>query len=464
MKRRSLWVVLPVLTMAVLMPDFAFAQVDAYHFTGINFNFSNPGARARGIGGAFVALADDATASLANPAGLAFLDRQFSLEYIHDEERAPVGQVTQGGVVRTVGTEADIYTAENDPFRVWGESESDRINHASFVFPVARKKVGLAIYYSALAELSQEYEVGVGMWCVDQGTPYNPNAGESCQDPGDLRGLFHPQTVVASLETKLLGGGFGWKLSDSFSIGLSAAYVKTSFYGTSVSDPTEYRPNLPVLQQASDVDDNDVMFSGGILYRGNVVGFGLSYRSETRFEIFNAVDNLTRTSLEREFSGEFLIPERFSGGFAFFPGDSWVIALEYVRLPYSGMPESMPEQFIEYRQESGVEYAMADVDEYHIGLEYTTFADNKGWSIRVGFWRDQAHLIYSSQGYTVPLGVDIENWDRADAALLYPEFELTFDHFTAGIGAAFGKVRFDAAVDYSSDAGTDFLLSGVFYF
>jgi len=34
------------------------------------FSFSNPGARSLGLGGAFTALADDATAAFANPAGL----------------------------------------------------------------------------------------------------------------------------------------------------------------------------------------------------------------------------------------------------------------------------------------------------------------------------------------------------------------------------------------------------------
>ncbi len=36
----------------------------------LEFSFSNPGARSLGFGGAFVALADDATAAYANPAGL----------------------------------------------------------------------------------------------------------------------------------------------------------------------------------------------------------------------------------------------------------------------------------------------------------------------------------------------------------------------------------------------------------
>lgn len=41
----------------------------------VQFSFSDPGARSMGFGGAFVALADDATAAYSNPAGLAQLLR-----------------------------------------------------------------------------------------------------------------------------------------------------------------------------------------------------------------------------------------------------------------------------------------------------------------------------------------------------------------------------------------------------
>ena len=45
------------------------------------FNFSNPGARSMGLGGAFAALADDATAAFANPAGLVqLIEPEVSLE------------------------------------------------------------------------------------------------------------------------------------------------------------------------------------------------------------------------------------------------------------------------------------------------------------------------------------------------------------------------------------------------
>ena len=47
----------------------------------LQFSFSNPGARSMGFGGAFVALADDATAAFANPAGLVqVIESEFTLE------------------------------------------------------------------------------------------------------------------------------------------------------------------------------------------------------------------------------------------------------------------------------------------------------------------------------------------------------------------------------------------------
>ena len=61
-----------LLLLAVLAwPVDAFGQ----NLVTLQFSFSNPGARSLGIGGAFVALADDATAAYANPAGLTQLVR-----------------------------------------------------------------------------------------------------------------------------------------------------------------------------------------------------------------------------------------------------------------------------------------------------------------------------------------------------------------------------------------------------
>src|SRR5207237_1116576 len=53
--------------------QLAAQNTDIESLSGLQFNFGNPGARSLGMGGAFLGLADDASAAEANPAGLTIL-------------------------------------------------------------------------------------------------------------------------------------------------------------------------------------------------------------------------------------------------------------------------------------------------------------------------------------------------------------------------------------------------------
>src|SRR5947199_8320409 len=61
--------------------QLAAQNTDIESLSGLQFNFGNPGARSLGMGGAFIGLADDASAAEANPAGLTILRKpEFSIE------------------------------------------------------------------------------------------------------------------------------------------------------------------------------------------------------------------------------------------------------------------------------------------------------------------------------------------------------------------------------------------------
>ena len=66
-------IVLAVLAIGLCWSRPASAQTDEEFFQTFPLNFSNPGARAQAMGGAFIAVADDASAAVTNPAGLANL-------------------------------------------------------------------------------------------------------------------------------------------------------------------------------------------------------------------------------------------------------------------------------------------------------------------------------------------------------------------------------------------------------
>lgn len=63
--------ILRLLPLLLLLPADSLAQSNDEISTGIQFNFSTPGARSLAMGGAFLGLADDATTAFTNPAGLA---------------------------------------------------------------------------------------------------------------------------------------------------------------------------------------------------------------------------------------------------------------------------------------------------------------------------------------------------------------------------------------------------------
>ncbi|MGZ8867156.1 MAG: UPF0164 family protein [Thermoanaerobaculia bacterium] len=72
--------VLFALVLCAVVPASA-QNTDIESLSGLQFNFGNPGARALGMGGAFLGLADDASAVEANPAGLTILRKpEVSLE------------------------------------------------------------------------------------------------------------------------------------------------------------------------------------------------------------------------------------------------------------------------------------------------------------------------------------------------------------------------------------------------
>ena len=72
--QRSSWVGAAVLACGLAVPGTAFAQVDVEAMQGVQFDFLAPGARSLAMGGAFVAVADDASAVFWNPAGIARLE------------------------------------------------------------------------------------------------------------------------------------------------------------------------------------------------------------------------------------------------------------------------------------------------------------------------------------------------------------------------------------------------------
>jgi long-subunit fatty acid transport protein len=117
--------------------------------TTIQFSFSNPGARSLGLGGAFAAIADDATAAFANPAGLTQLTRpEVSIEgrqWRYSTPFAVGGRVS--GEPTGIGLDTPIRTGVS-------EFDSTSLSFLSFVYPGRDWTLAVSRHQSARFEAS----------------------------------------------------------------------------------------------------------------------------------------------------------------------------------------------------------------------------------------------------------------------------------------------------------------------
>lgn len=106
-----------------------------------NYNLIGAGARARGMGGAFIGVADDATAVSWNPAGLARLE-------------SPEASVV--GLFESYSSDTDIPDSDTDAYK----SSHFTLNFVSAAFPLAVSSRNLvaALAYQQVIDLYSKYE------------------------------------------------------------------------------------------------------------------------------------------------------------------------------------------------------------------------------------------------------------------------------------------------------------------
>ncbi|MEM7587708.1 MAG: hypothetical protein AAF560_30250 [Acidobacteriota bacterium] len=197
-----------VAALGLLMPLAARAQDPAALF---QFRLANPGARSLGFGGAFAALADDATAAYANPAGLVQLvEPEISAEF------------------RVTVFPSDVTQSDRD---------ATGLGFASFVFP--RKNWAVAVYDSQLAQVDTLF------------------LGQLNLGP-----LFSSGTSGSvSVRNQGLAGSYRW--NEKFSIGLGVSRFEGEFSATS---ELSAEPPLSRFLQIRTDEDQDVTFNAGFLW------------------------------------------------------------------------------------------------------------------------------------------------------------------------------------------------------
>ena len=454
--------------------------------SGIPFSFSNPGARSLAMGGAFLGLADDATAAYTNPAGLTGLglEQQIGLELRRTDVTAEFG----------TGGAASLDPYDRSGIEYGHSSEATNgVSFLSWVLP--REKWAFALYRHELLNYENAYTAG----SVGIGNQFSTN----------------PYISSTDLEIISYGASFAYNLNDHIALGAGLSWhdfeIDTSAgrYDATIGAPGT--PAALVSNQFEVGDDHDIGYNLGLIFRGSDnFNIGLAYRSAPEFDYraFNIVGPAFLAGIfgPGVFTGEaladqtvgFKAPDIFGIGFSWRPTDNLTLNLDVNKINYSNLSEGIITPFINGPDQplsittqapinlggtiipagtviddisaSAAEIAAAsrvraeDAIEPRLGMEYAFTDLKRPLFLRFGLWYEENHTLRFDLD-PESLGTDAPDELRINALLNATTFSTGDDelHYAGGLGWVFESFQLDFAADLSDRQDT-YSVSGVWRF
>lgn len=342
------------------------AQTNTENFAQFRFNFNNPGARAAGIGGAFISIADDATAAEANPAGLTTLIRpELSFETKGIQFKQKVANFSSSGT-------AANYTLESKIFRRPVISPS----FASFVYPL--RGITLSVFRYELVNFESAF--------FTKGS-FVPTLRDGS--------TFFPVKADTRLKVVNWGGAFAYKLSGRFSVGASAGVSTISMqssltrYFLEVFDPGS-------IANTATIDDNDLNFfvNAGLIYKpADNLAIGAIFKRRPTFSLshtFRFTDFPKDSTTTKDIT--FNVPSSAGIGVSYRPTDVLTLSVDAVWIAYS----QLTDKFVLTISEQAAQASDFKVDngfEIHGGAEYVLFLKSVALVLRGGVYVEPDNRI-----------------------------------------------------------------------
>jgi long-chain fatty acid transport protein len=430
-------------------------NTDIESLSGLQFNFGNPGARSLGMGGAFLGLADDASAAEANPAGLTILRKpEITVEGRNYQEQQ---------VFTTSGTFPDLV-------RTGFSHYSQRVDatFASIVYPTKYLTFG-AYYHEPLRnegtgqvvptrnDFTGEIKTDVPNFFLPVDANGNATGGPITSAACQALRLKNPfacleYTVLpflssVKIQEKTFGLAVAYKIG-KFSFGATARSQRFNetaftfrvtptgdFSSISVQATSDIRKNNDVAK-----DESDITFAGGFKWAAtDKFSIGGVYKQGAKFiaPTFASNEN-TNFEFVKAADTTFHSPDIYGVGISVRPIPVLTINADAVRVKYSNLVDDFVSINANVRAIDKA-YRASDALEIHLGGEYF-FSTKIPFAIRAGFWRDPEHSIT----YQGPL----TNADEVAAAVLFPATK-SLNHISVGAGLAWPRFQIDAAYDRS---------------
>ncbi len=410
------------------------------------FSYSNPGARSLGFGGAFVALADDATAAFANPAGLTQLvEPEVSVEGRHLSYSTPFARSGRGSGEPTglgIDTERGI---------VLGSSEEDltELSFLSFVYP--RKRWSVALYRHLPA--SFEFAVDTQGLFGDAATTEGPVSYAGTVRLADQRG-------ASQLEIVTHGVAGAWRVGEDLSLGIGLSYYQGThdlrsdqylwdddtlegFFAES-----SFLPERRWMDASLITDGSDWALTASFLWRlsgrWNAGGFfrqGPELDGELATLVGPTFPELAGTLIR--VPAPIAFPDVYGLGIAFrSAGGRWTLSGEWDRVEYSSIFGSI-RKISDRDPRFSFPEAIPDGDELRFGAEYVIVASTPLLAVRLGVWLDPDHRVRSLSDDPFVRAIHPPGSDELHAAV---GFGARFERFQVDVGADFSGQRDTASI------------------
>ncbi|MGB5293467.1 MAG: outer membrane protein transport protein, partial [Thermoanaerobaculia bacterium] len=381
-------------------------------FSIIPFDFGPPGARALGMGGAFIALADDATAAEANPAGLTNLSRaEASIHLRHSEFEVEavdlnavlsldaLNEARLGATLESGSVDGNAFATSTDA--VFDPSVSD-VSFVSFVKPFDSYTVSLSL--QRVTRFSGQHAFGAF-------------------DDSLLDYYQTQQEIGLTLDN--FGVSFAFKTSELLSVGFSIRYGRLELDALQESR-VDYLEDLElevlpagsslaqvqalgildqqIRRETFDSSAGDIDFNVGLLFNaGGRWSLGIVYKDGGQYELegesasFACLAESPEGSLVCEPEGtnpetrSIKVPDFFGLGVAWRASDRLKFALDGNWISFSDLSlfesDDIPPPL---REEVEV---VDDVLELHLGMEYISFvgSNRNPLTLRAGVFTDPDH-------------------------------------------------------------------------
>ena len=365
--------------MLFALPAGAGAQTTAQ--IPLQFDFMNPGARSLGLGGAFTAAADDATAAFANPSGLAFLTTsEASIEGRFRRNSTPFLQGGRvGGAITGIGP-------DTIPFAVYGTDIDSQFGPTFLSVVVPLRKITVAAYRHELATIDNAF--------FSTGVFERDTSAGVVED----RARDRPLTGHRTIRLRNYGGAFGTRVNDRLAVGggvslytfdLQSEFRTFNLKGDFASDVDTTKTTAIATQQGDAVS---VGANAGLLWsvgRGIKVagmfrrGPSFSFRQDDH-DLLGAKD-ITR-------QGRFKVPDVWGGGIEWRLSEILRIVGDVNRVGYS----QLKVDFIDFQAISSGRQDQLHVDdgtEIRAGVERLFLGTAVPLALRFGAWFDPEHAV-----------------------------------------------------------------------